>query len=609
MNLIKFFFLLNLLVFIPNMSAQSVSDSIQKLIIKEKNEVKKVDLLFQLAESFKRSSTDSVILYAKKSLEKANEIYYDLGTANANFSLAYVHYIRGNSEKAELYCKEAIKYRLKSKSPDINIGNCYRLLAGIYLEQMKFEGALKYFLKAKDLYSSPDIDNEYKTLVLNDIAFLYLQLDNYIIAMNYLNEAIATAKENDNTSTLADCYIILAQITNKQDDHTKAIEYYNLAKDIYSNKNDLMGTSTCNLNLGIAHYRNKSYSKAISFLEEALEQFKNIKLNTGIMDSQIFLSKSHTKLNNIDIANSFLTEANNTALKLNLSSSEIIIAKSDLLCKQGDFFKAIALIENHLKEKKIKLLPKKRIDLYETLTEVYQNTNNFEKAFNYKKEHFRIKDSLNDIHKTIQVKVLQAEFDYKKVKNDLKENKLKLNISEEKTKASNIANTLLVISGAFLIIISVLLYKRKKEKLDAEIAYKNKQITDFALHISEKNELLLKIKNKIKTLTTAKKDDSKKTAIITFLNNNLEENNEKVALYVVADNTKDDFYHKISKLYPELSEKEKRVATLVRLDLSSKQIGIKLNITKASVNNYRYSLRKKMNIPKEVFLYDFIKKV
>ena len=78
---------------------------------------------------------------------------------------------------------------------------------------------------------------------------------------------------------------------------------------------------------------------------------------------------------------------------------------------------------------------------------------------------------------------------------------------------------------------------------------------------------------------------------------------------MVADNTKDDFHHKLRKLYPELSEKEKRVATLVRLDLSSKQIGIKLNITKASVNNYRYSLRKKMNIPKEVFLYDFIKKV
>jgi len=306
MNLIKVFFLFNLLVFIPKVNAQSVTDSIQQLIVEEKNETKKVDLLFQLAESYKRTSTDSLIIYAKKSLAKANEIDYDLGIANANISLAYAHYIRGNNEKAESFCKEAIKYRQKSDSLGIEIGNSYRLLAGIKLAQEKFEKALQYFLKAKDFYNSPDIGNEFKTLVLNDIAFLYLQLDNYIMSMKYLNESITTAKENDLTSTLADCYNILATITSKQNDYTKAIEYYSMAKGIYSKKNDLISITACNLNLGITHYRNKSYTKAISFLEEALEQFKNIKLNIGIMNSQIFLSKSHTKLNNIDIANSFL---------------------------------------------------------------------------------------------------------------------------------------------------------------------------------------------------------------------------------------------------------------------------------------------------------------
>ena len=97
--------------------------------------------------------------------------------------------------------------------------------------------------------------------------------------------------------------------------------------------------------------------------------------------------------------------------------------------------------------------------------------------------------------------------------------------------------------------------------------------------------------------------------LILFLNNNLEQNKEKVALYSVVDNTRDAFYHKLRELYPKLNEKETRVAAYVRLNLASKQIGIQLNITKASVDNYRYSLRKKMGVPKDVFLYDFIKKI
>jgi len=150
----------------------------------------------------------------------------------------------------------------------------------------------------------------------------------------------------------------------------------------------------------------------------------------------------------------------------------------------------------------------------------------------------------------------------------------------------------------------------KQKQSDDEISFKNKQITDFALHISEKNELLLSIKDKIKSLILTEKIKNKKlNDLILFLNNNLEQNKEKVALYSIADNTKDAFYHKLRELYPKLNEKETRVAAYVRLNLASKQIGIQLNITKASVDNYRYSLRKKMNVPKEVFLYDFIKKI
>jgi len=613
-------------------NAQTKTDSLKRLIRIEKVATKKVDLLFKLGQSFRRKSTDSSIHYANLSLAKAKEINYDFGIANANIAIAWAYYTRSEHKKAIAICMEAIKHYKKNDPFAVNIGSCYRLLAAIHTKEKKSEEALKYLLKTRDLYKNKDLKNkELRTLVLNDIAYLYLEMDNYIMAMKYLNESIATAKENDNTSTLADCYNILATITSRQNDFNKAIEYYNLSKDIYTINNDLLGIAICNTNIGITYYRKKAYSKAIEFSDIAKKQATDIQFKLGLMENLVYLGKSHLKLNNTEIAEAFLNQAITIANKISVPTSDVIMAQSELESQKGNHFKAIILLEDHI-NKNLKIShPKEKIELFNTLSKAYENDSNYKEALNTKNELFRIQDSINDVNKTIQVNVLQAEFDYKKVQADLKNKEIELQVAKDKTRASRFINILLSIAGILLISITTLIFLRRKhlrktrkemwktkqelqdtkqKQSDGEISFKNKQITDFALHISEKNELLLNIKDKIKALILTEKIKSKKlNDLILFLNNNLEQNKEKVALYSVADNTKDAFYHKLREMYPKLNEKETRVAAYVRLNLASKQIGIQLNITKASVDNYRYSLRKKMSVPKEIFLYDFIKKI
>ena len=632
MSTMKTIFIFSFFIVAQITSAQSKTDSIKKLIQTEKVATKKVDLLVKLGLSFKRKSTDSVILYSKQSLNLANEIKYDLGIAHASISLAWAYYTRSEHKKATNLCLKAIKYYNKTEEQSTKLGSCYRLLAGVYTIEKKSEEALKYLLKTKDLYNDPSIKNkEVKNLVLNDIAYLYLGMANYVMSMKYLNESIATAKENDNTATLADCYNILATINSRQYDYEKAITNYNQSKSIYIKRNDLLGIAICNLNIGITHFKNKDYVKSLKFLEDGKQQSVDIQFNLGEMNSLIFLGKSHTKLNNISAAEIFLDQANAIVKTIDVPSSDIIMAKSDLALKKRNYVKGITILENHIKENIKSLYPKEKTELYKTLSEAYEVNNNFKKALYTKNELFRIQDSINDISKAVQVKVLQTEFDYKKVKNDLKNKEIELQVANDKTKASRFINILLILAGLLSITITTLIYLRRKylrktrkeiwktkqalqdskqKQSDDEISFKNKQITDFALHISEKNELLLDIKSKIKALILIEKIKNKKlNDLILYLNNNLEQNKEKVALYSIADNTKDAFYHKLRELYPALNEKETRVAAYVRLNLASKQIGIQLNITKASVDNYRYSLRKKMSVPKEVFLYDFIKKI
>jgi len=150
----------------------------------------------------------------------------------------------------------------------------------------------------------------------------------------------------------------------------------------------------------------------------------------------------------------------------------------------------------------------------------------------------------------------------------------------------------------------------KQQAFDNKVRFKNKQITDFAIHISEKNELLENIKSKLKSIKVT--NDTYKEIVndtMHFINNDIEQNKEKIQLYQQVNETTDSFRAKINEMYKSLSDKEKKVATMLRLGQTSKQIALQLNISAASVDNYRYTIRKKMNISKGESLKMFIQNI
>ena len=70
-----------------------------------------------------------------------------------------------------------------------------------------------------------------------------------------------------------------------------------------------------------------------------------------------------------------------------------------------------------------------------------------------------------------------------------------------------------------------------------------------------------------------------------------------------------DFIKNLQNKYPQLSNTDIRICSLIKLNLSSKEIGNMLNITSDSVNKSRYRIRKKLDLPKEKELNQFIASV
>jgi DNA-binding CsgD family transcriptional regulator len=80
-------------------------------------------------------------------------------------------------------------------------------------------------------------------------------------------------------------------------------------------------------------------------------------------------------------------------------------------------------------------------------------------------------------------------------------------------------------------------------------------------------------------------------------------------IYQQAEDVNDEFPSRLSDLLPNLSAQERKLALLLRVGFSSKEIAPLLNISTKSVEIARYRLRKKFDLKKEINLTQFIKTI
>lgn len=149
-------------------------------------------------------------------------------------------------------------------------------------------------------------------------------------------------------------------------------------------------------------------------------------------------------------------------------------------------------------------------------------------------------------------------------------------------------------------------------KLAKEIDEKEKEQKKVALSIIRKNEILSKLKSEIELLKSRpekslKYADLNTLKVLIIENLNVESDRKSFDMYIKDLNN--TFFQNLEQKYPDLTENEKKLCSLLRLKLTSKEIASILNITPKSVEVNRYRLRKKMNIKKSDKLSKIIRKL
>ena len=138
------------------------------------------------------------------------------------------------------------------------------------------------------------------------------------------------------------------------------------------------------------------------------------------------------------------------------------------------------------------------------------------------------------------------------------------------------------------------------------VAFKNKELAASTLKLIEKDEMLVKLKENISKINgVLNKEELKKVARSIKVNNG--QNWEEFEARFISVNQ--SFYDKLSEIYPNLTQGDKKLCALIKLNFSSKDIARLLAISPESVHTARYRLRKKMKLPRDQNLTEFIASV
>jgi len=141
------------------------------------------------------------------------------------------------------------------------------------------------------------------------------------------------------------------------------------------------------------------------------------------------------------------------------------------------------------------------------------------------------------------------------------------------------------------------------QKATELLELKNKELATSSLKLIEKDEILATLKDKLsKGNGDIMAHDLKK--ILRSISNNNTHNWEEFETRFMSINK--EFYNKLNAKFPKLSRGDQKLCSLVKLNLSSKEMAKLLGISIESVHTNRYRLRKKLGLSRETSLTEFI---
>jgi hypothetical protein len=252
------------------------------------------------------------------------------------------------------------------------------------------------------------------------------------------------------------------------------------------------------------------------------------------------------------------------------------------------------------------------------LSELYKDMDQYKDAFYYHKVFKNVGDSLFDTRNKEKIAQLEMTLMFEH------ENKInELQLEKTRYKYFLMAFAIVSLSIVFILVYGRLRIKIKHSKIEQEnlilesqqlkkeIDFKNRELATNVMYLVKKNELINFISEKLLKAKSVFKKERQEVVqeIILELQSNIDTDIWKTFEERFTAVHK-EFYQKLNDRFPFLTENDKKLCALLRLNMSTKDIAAITHQNPHSIDVARTRLRKKMNLSNmEITLVAFLESI
>ncbi|RIV43275.1 tetratricopeptide repeat protein [Flagellimonas pelagia] len=553
----------------PNKTLEYLEKA-QALYQKNKNDKGVAKLYAQKANYYYRlGKIDSARQYLNYSVDQSLELGDTLRASVIRHNIGILDHYQGNTESANTIMDQNIPV-FKKFNDSLHLGNAYLLKGKIGMTNGFFNIALLETQKALKIHEA--LHDDFRMAEdLFQIGTIYQTTEDHEKAIAIFEESIAHYQkvENDQSRAqvlnyLADSKIKLHQLDSAEKDLDLALE---LSRKLEYNSN----IARAYFNKGLLEFTREAYPDAIVDFESSLTTWKDIGSPYNEATSLLYLGRTYHK--------------------------------------QGELKKALANIDKSLEIGKQLQDPEILAKVYLTKAETLESLKDYDAALTNFKLNKSISDSIFTLKRTKATEELKTIYETEK-----KEQQIAL--LEQEAKVSNLQKLLLGVGlGLSVLVFGFGFYgirqklkrnKLEKEKVDAELAFKKKELTTHALHLAKKNEVLEDLKQKAEALKQTDASKNGYQQLIRTIDFDLQDDNNWKNFSRYFEEVHKDFNSNVKAKFPDITANELRLLALLKMNLSSKEIANILNISQEGIKKARYRLRKKLNIATEDSLQDLV---
>lgn len=579
-------------------------------------QTEKIDALLEQAQS---AEAEPALQHLKQALDLSEQENYAKGIFSSIDELSSLYENQGAfAEAGKLYEKGLI---YSEKFGDTEQSAIYHSnLAIIHYYLGDWEASVAGFKDALKL--NEELGRREKVADgFANLANLYQMEGKHVESVDYYLEAIRIFEEIGLQNGVGTTIFNLANLYHQREEDSTAFDYFNQAELIFRAEKDSASLARSLSSKSVSYFNWKEYDQAEILLDEGLIIAQNIGDTQAHMHILYKLGTLYNYQGRTEQAERSLKQAFDMAEEQQ-SGQHICWIKLELALSEkakGNYTKGLQLLDESMQIAQEIGMGEYFHEISKIKSELLEELPDYRAALDTYKDYASQRDSLLTEKKNSRIAELQTIYETEKKDKEIAILEKDAVLSQLRIYGMSAGLIALVLIGFLL-----LNQQRMKREKDREIFSQRQQIHEQQLQVAHmereqmaqelnsqvlnfcrKNEFLQGLKTDMKSLEEEKQGREIKN-LIRKIDRDLKGDHDWESFLQSFSQVHPGFTYSLTQRYEGITPNEIRLASLMRMNLSGKEIAAMLNISAEGVKKARHRLRKKLSLEPEVNLQDFL---